>query len=1024
MKLNYLKKSLFLLTFLMLTLLISAKNHPTALPTLTTTAITNLSQIRANSGGNVTDSGGLSITNRGIVWGTSVNPTIDLSTKTSRGRGPNAGGIGSVVDYLTPLQSGTVYHVRAYATNSAGTAYGNDVTFTTASFTAGRKYYFSSNGNDANATNSITTPWQTLSKLYSLATSNNGTIQPGDTIAFRAGDVFNLGSYDGYAMCYWANYPNDGSDTANYPQYYTAPSGTKDHPIVWTSYNTGAKPNFYFRDATVPTSISAPHNVFVFGGLSWLTIDGLQFNDTRFPASDIVNPAYTTSYMILGEIDNTKLKWNGVGYDTIWGSNRNVNNRKRMVSHVRVQNCLFSNASYGMSSVYADSSIITQNVFTNLKSSVDTIGVHDIMAGPIDGLSGMHMEISYNYFKTYFGKSGRVGSCQGLGGVALDIFSLKYSRIAYNTFIDGRHPFEIGNLDRYDSTSGSQYDTFAYNKIIGNPNFLYIHGSAGDVFQGNNHNLHIWNNVIIENQSSRLSGPNFGYDRDNNGVNFSQLWFFKNKNKSTNYQAAYGTIAAGGKTMTVTSTSGIYLNSRVYAPEGNAIFPVIPGTEDPKPEIPKVKLISGSVLTLDSAAIKAAIIAYPASGAVSFTFYPPLDSLGFNWSQPPNPSASGNGDSWDNSNANSRPIQYSSDAFQWGMGYDTLIDSRNNIFYYTNGEAMLYDISRTRYKHNNNIYYLKGNYTYTTNKGTVINNITRLGTGAILGQNERIITSNIFVDTTAALPENWNLKALDTSYAVGHGSPIKGFTVDFAGNAISNPPSIGLFEGCSLLAPTVDVILPTSGGQGTAVTIKGTHLACATQLNIKTGTGLIPTPLTIVNDSTITTIVNLTQAQWTNTSPSGAPFIVTTSGGGSNTTGPNFIYYPPVNLCTFLYSAWTTCVGARQTRTYTSSPAGCSGTPPVDSLARNCTVISPLVLSVASNTKTSCLNKSTGSVVLSATGGVAPYSFSKNSTSNYTLNKTIWSSLGVGQYTFRVKDAAGTVTILIVTVTAVKNINC
>ena len=635
MKLNYLKKSLFLLTFLMLTLLISAKNHPTALPTLTTTAITNLSQIRANSGSNVTDSGGLSITNRGIVWGTLVNPTIDLSTKTSRGRGPNAGGIGSVVDYLTPLQPGTVYHVRAYATNSAGTAYGNDVTFTTASFTAGRKYYFSSNGNDANVTNSITTPWQTLSKLYSLATGNNGTIQPGDTIAFRAGDAFNLGSYDGYMMCYWWNYRNSGSDTANYPQYFTCPSGTKDHPIVWTSYNTGAKPNFYFRDATVPTSRSAPHNMFTFGGISWLTIDGLQFNDTRFPVADFANPTYTTSYMVLGEITNTKLKWNGVSYDTRWGSNSNVNNRKLMVSHVRLQNCLFSNASYGISGVYADSSIITNNVFTNLKSSPDTIGVHDVLASAIDGLSGMHVEISHNTFKTYWGKSGRVSSTQGCGGVALDIFSLKYSRITYNTFIDGRHPIEIGNLDSYDSTSGAQYDTIAYNKVIGNPNFIYAHGTG--VFGGNVHNIHVWNNVVIENQSSRFSGTNFGYDRENNGVSFNQFWFFKNKNRATNYVAAYGIIAAGGKTMTVTSTNGININSRVYAPEGNAIFRIIPGTTDPAPAIPLVKLISGSVLTLDSAAIKAAVAVYPASGAVSFIFYPPADSIGITWSQPPNP---------------------------------------------------------------------------------------------------------------------------------------------------------------------------------------------------------------------------------------------------------------------------------------------------------------------------------------------------------------------------------------------------
>ena len=50
----------------------------------------------------------------------------------------------------------------------------------------------------------------------------------------------------------------------------------------------------------------------------------------------------------------------------------------------------------------------------------------------------------------------------------------------------------------------------------------------------------------------------------------------------------------------------------------------------------------------------------------------------------------------------------------------------------------------------------------------------------------------------------------------------------------------------------------------------------------------------------------------------------------------------PTPKCTFLYSAWTSCSKDIQTRTYTSSPSGCAGTPPADSISRNCD--SPLVI--------------------------------------------------------------------------------
>ena len=100
---------------------------PASLPTLTTTAASSITALTATSGGNISNDGGGTITARGVVWSTSQNPTIALSTKTSDGTGA-----GIFFSSLAGLSPNSTYYARAYATNSAGTAYGNQISFTTA----------------------------------------------------------------------------------------------------------------------------------------------------------------------------------------------------------------------------------------------------------------------------------------------------------------------------------------------------------------------------------------------------------------------------------------------------------------------------------------------------------------------------------------------------------------------------------------------------------------------------------------------------------------------------------------------------------------------------------------------------------------------------------------------------------------------------------------------------------------------------------------------------------------------------
>jgi len=97
------------------------------IPVLTTNAASNIKSTTATSGGNVTSDEGFDVTARGVCWSINNSPTID-DIKTNDGTG-----VGTYTSNLTGLSPGTKYYLRAYATNSEGTGYGNEVSFTTSS---------------------------------------------------------------------------------------------------------------------------------------------------------------------------------------------------------------------------------------------------------------------------------------------------------------------------------------------------------------------------------------------------------------------------------------------------------------------------------------------------------------------------------------------------------------------------------------------------------------------------------------------------------------------------------------------------------------------------------------------------------------------------------------------------------------------------------------------------------------------------------------------------------------------------
>lgn len=104
---------------------LSCEKNKESLPIITTSPIDSISIYSAISGGSVLNEGGSIVTQKGVVWSTDSNPTISDNLTI------DGSGVGSFNSKLSGLLSSTTYYVRAYATNSTGTAYGDELSFTT-----------------------------------------------------------------------------------------------------------------------------------------------------------------------------------------------------------------------------------------------------------------------------------------------------------------------------------------------------------------------------------------------------------------------------------------------------------------------------------------------------------------------------------------------------------------------------------------------------------------------------------------------------------------------------------------------------------------------------------------------------------------------------------------------------------------------------------------------------------------------------------------------------------------------------
>ena len=155
------------------------------LPTVTTSQVTNITQTSATGGGNVTVTGGANVTERGICWSTSHNPT------TSNSHANNGTGTGTYTVNMISLTANTIYYVRAYAINSAGTAYGSEVSFTTSDI-----------------------PSYTIA--VSANPSSGGTVSGGGTYQQGQSCTVTASTNTGYTFLRWTENGSQVSTNANY----------------------------------------------------------------------------------------------------------------------------------------------------------------------------------------------------------------------------------------------------------------------------------------------------------------------------------------------------------------------------------------------------------------------------------------------------------------------------------------------------------------------------------------------------------------------------------------------------------------------------------------------------------------------------------------------------------------------------------------------------------------------------------------------------------------------------------------
>lgn len=205
-------------------------NTTMGLATVTTKDIMDIHPLSATGGGVVTNDNGFTITSRGVCWSVVQNPTINDNHTT------NGVGTGEFNTFMENLQNSTTYHVRAYATNANGTAYGEDKSFTTTS------------GEITVTTNAVT------NVTASTATSGgNATITNDNNLSITAKGVCWSTSHNPSIN---DNHSNDGSGTGTFTSTISGLSVNTQYYV--RAYATNQLGTYYGSEKSFTTTVGLP----------------------------------------------------------------------------------------------------------------------------------------------------------------------------------------------------------------------------------------------------------------------------------------------------------------------------------------------------------------------------------------------------------------------------------------------------------------------------------------------------------------------------------------------------------------------------------------------------------------------------------------------------------------------------------------------------------------------------------------------------------------------------------------------
>lgn len=238
-----------------------------ALPTLTSTAASSITTTTAVSGGSISSDGGATVTARGVCWSTSATPTIALSTKTTDGTGT-----GVFTSNVTGLTANTTYHVRAYATNSVGTVYGNEINFvtTTASLCG------NTNDIDGNIYSSITIGTQCwLQKNLNVSKYRNGDLIP---------QVTDPTAWAALTTGAWCYYNNDPANGATYGKLYNWYAVHDPRGLAPTGYHVASDTEWLALTSYLGGLLSSGGKMKETGTTHWITPNTGATNSSGFTA--------------------------------------------------------------------------------------------------------------------------------------------------------------------------------------------------------------------------------------------------------------------------------------------------------------------------------------------------------------------------------------------------------------------------------------------------------------------------------------------------------------------------------------------------------------------------------------------------------------------------------------------------------------------------------------------------------------------------------------------------------------------